>query len=116
MLAGSAVLLAICTYVFYTTLKTQPQLLLPLYALLGLSVGVVGVVPSAMVRAFPAPVRFSGLSFSYNVAYAIFGGLTPIMVTLMLKTQPLAPAYYVMALCGIGAVTALFIKDRPLNA
>lgn len=116
MLIAGAVLLAICTYLFYTTLKTQPHLLLPLYALLGLSVGVVGVVPSAMVRAFPAPVRFSGLSFSYNVAYAIFGGLTPIMVTLMLKTQPLAPAYYVMALCGIGAVTALFIKDRPLNA
>nr|WP_315213438.1 MFS transporter [uncultured Duganella sp.] len=116
MLIVGAVLLAICTYIFYTTLKTQPDLLLPLYALLGLSVGVVGVVPSTMVRAFPAPVRFSGLSFSYNVAYAIFGGLTPIMVTLMLKTQPLAPAYYVMALCGIGAVTALFIKDRPLNA
>ena len=116
MLIGGAMLLAICTYIFYTSLKTQPQLLLPLYALLGLSVGVVGVVPSAMVRAFPAPVRFSGLSFSYNVAYAIFGGLTPIMVTLMLKTQPLAPAYYVMALCGIGALTALFIKDRPLNA
>ncbi|MBP1202863.1 MFS family permease [Duganella sp. 1411] len=116
MLIAGAVLLAVCTWVFYTTLKVRPDLLLPLYALLGLSVGVVGVVPSAMVRAFPAPVRFSGLSFSYNVAYAIFGGLTPIMVTLMLKTQPLAPAYYVMALCGIGAVTALFIKERPLTA
>ena len=115
MLIAGALLLAVCTYVFYTTLKTRPDLLLPLYALLGLSVGVVGVVPSAMVRAFPAPVRFSGLSFSYNLAYAIFGGLTPIMVTLMLKTQPLAPAYYVMALCGLGAVTALFIKDRPLT-
>lgn len=115
LIAGAA-LLAVCTWVFYTTLKVRPDLLLPLYALLGLSVGVVGVVPSAMVRAFPAPVRFSGLSFSYNVAYAIFGGLTPIMVTLMLKTQPLAPAYYVMALCGIGAVTALFVKARPLTA
>lgn len=114
MLIIGSVLLAACTWVFYTTLKARPELLLPLYGLLGLSVGVVGVVPSAMVRAFPPAVRFSGLSFSYNVAYAIFGGLTPVMVSLMLKTQPLAPAYYVMALCGIGAVTALFIKERPL--
>nr|WP_315392790.1 MFS transporter [uncultured Duganella sp.] len=114
MLIIGSVLLAACTWVFYTTLKTRPELLLPLYGLLGLSVGVVGVVPSAMVRAFPPAVRFSGLSFSYNVAYAIFGGLTPVMVSLMLKTQPLAPAYYVMALCGIGALTALFIKERPL--
>lgn len=106
-----ALLLAICTYAFYTSLQTRSDLLLPLYALLGLSVGVVGVVPSVMVRAFPAQVRFSGLSFSYNLSYAIFGGLTPIMVTLMLKSQPLAPAYYVIALCGLGMVTALFVKE-----
>jgi len=110
LLAGGALLLAACTWAFYTTVGTRPDLLLPLYALLGLSVGVVGVVPSVMVRAFPAPVRFSGLSFSYNLAYAIFGGLTPVMVTLMLKVAPLAPAWYVMALCALGLVTALFVK------
>ena len=111
MLIGGALLLAVCTYVFYTTVKVRPDLLLPLYALLGFEVGVVGVVPSVMVRAFPAPVRFSGLSFSYNLAYAVFGGLTPVMVTLMLKVQPLAPAWYVMALCAVGIATALFVRD-----
>ena len=111
MLIGGALLLAVCTYVFYTTVKVRPDLLLPLYALLGFAVGVVGVVPSVMVRAFPAPVRFSGLSFSYNLAYAVFGGLTPVMVTLMLKVQPLAPAWYVMALCAVGIATALFVRD-----
>jgi len=111
MLIGGALLLAACTYAFYTTVKVRPDLLLPLYALLGFAVGVVGVVPSVMVRAFPAPVRFSGLSFSYNLAYAVFGGLTPVMVTLMLKVQPLAPAWYVMALCAVGIATALFVRE-----
>jgi len=69
-------------------------------------------VPFVLVNAFPAQVRFSGLSFSYNVAYAIFGGLTPMVVTLMMKTNPLAPAHYVAAVCVIGMVTALFVK-RP---
>jgi sugar phosphate permease len=88
-----SLLLAICTYVFYTTLRTQPELLLPLYGLTGFCVGVVGAVPCVLVQAFPAQVRFSGLSFSYNLSYAIFGGLTPVVVTLMMKNDPLGPAY-----------------------
>jgi MFS family permease len=116
VLLGGALFLGICTWVFYTTLAAHPGRLLPLYAVLGLSVGVVGVVPGVMVRAFPAAVRFSGISFSYNLAYAIFGGLTPIMVTLMLKNYPLAPAYYVIALCALGVVIALVMKERTDQA
>ena len=116
VLLCGALLLGACTWVFYTTLAERPDLLLPLYAALGLSVGVVGVVPGVMVRAFPAAVRFSGISFSYNLSYAVFGGLTPVMVTLMLKYQPLAPAYYVMALCALGVVVALAMKESARQA
>jgi MFS family permease len=97
-LVGGALLLA-SSWLFYTTLNTQPGLLVPLYALAGLCVGMIGAIPMVMVKAFPAVVRFSGLSFSYNLAYAIFGGLTPILVSLLLKWSPLGPAYYVGALC-----------------
>ncbi|MYN39970.1 MFS transporter [Duganella sp. FT109W] len=105
-----ALLLAICTWVFYTTLRVQPEWLLPLYGLTGFFVGVVGAVPCVLVQAFPPQVRFSGLSFSYNLSYAIFGGLTPMVVTLMLKNEPLAPAFYVIAVCVIGMLTALFVR------
>jgi MFS family permease len=111
LLVGS-VLLAIITYVFYTAIAIRPDLLLPLYAITGLCVGVVGAVPCVLVQAFPPQVRFSGLSFSYNLSYAIFGGLTPIAVTLMLKNNVLGPAYYVMGVCVIGMLTALCIKDQ----
>jgi hypothetical protein len=57
-----------------------------------------------MVNAFPPAIRFSGLSFSYNLSYAIFGGLTPMVVALWLKNEPMAPCYYVMALCGVGVL------------
>ncbi|MBV7537585.1 MFS transporter [Duganella sp. sic0402] len=115
LLVGSA-LLAVCTYLFYTTLRVQPELLLPLYGLTGFCVGVVGAVPRVLVQAFPPQVRFSGLSFSYNLSYAIFGGLTPIIVTLMLKNDPLGPAYYVIAVCLIGMLTALFVRPAPSAA
>ncbi|MFJ1253532.1 MFS transporter [Cupriavidus sp. CuC1] len=113
-LFGGGLLLAISSYVLYSTLHTRPDLLLPLYAVAGFFVGTIGAVPYVLVKAFPAQVRFSGLSFSYNLSYAIFGGLTPMIVTLMLKNDPLAPAYYVVALCLLGMVTALFVKDRSL--
>ncbi|MNT52216.1 Proline/betaine transporter [compost metagenome] len=111
-LSVGGTLLAISAYVLYTTIGARPDLLIPLYAVAGFFVGSIGAVPYVLVHAFPPQVRFSGLSFSYNVAYAIFGGLTPVVVTLMLKNDPLAPAHYVVAVCVIGVVTALFVRKR----
>ncbi len=104
-LTGGSLLLAVCSWHFFASQTPDANGLFFNYGLAGLSVGVVGVVPFLMVRAFPAAVRFTGISFSYNVAYAIFGGLTPIFVTLILRLTPLAPAWYVVAL----ALTGLFI-------
>ena len=73
----------------------------------GFFVGAVTTVPIVALRLFPAPVRFSGLSFSYNVSYAIFGGLTPVFLTLWLRTNPMAPAYYVGGLAILGILLAL---------
>ncbi|MHA7845268.1 MFS transporter [Serratia sp. D1N4] len=110
-----SLLLAACSWLFYQTIGTHPEMLFATYALVGFSVGIVGAVPYVLVRAFPAEVRFSGISFSYNVAYAIFGGLTPIFVTLIMKLTPLAPAYYVLALSMIGLLLGIYLR-RDLNS
>ncbi len=107
-IVGSLLLLA-SSWTFYTQISAHPDWLFALYALTGLFVGTIGAVPFVMVNAFPPVVRFSGLSFSYNLAYAIFGGLTPMLVTLLLKTDPLGPAYYVAALCGLGFCVGLYL-------
>jgi MFS family permease len=96
-------------YALYFGVASMPKSLNTLYAIAGFCVGVVGVIPAVLVRAFPAAIRFSGISFAYNVAYAIFGGLTPLFVSLMLKSQPFAPAHYVAALCVLGIVVALYV-------
>ncbi|BBP86260.1 MULTISPECIES: MFS transporter [Pseudomonas] len=105
-------LLAASSWTFYTSLKAHPDWLFPLYALTGLFVGTIGAVPYVMVKAFPPVVRFSGLSFSYNLAYAIFGGLTPMIVSLLMKWDPLGPAYYVAALCGLAMVIGLYLIGK----
>jgi MFS family permease len=110
MLMIGCVALIAATYGLYLGLGQSTAHLDVLYAIAGFCVGVVGVIPTLLVRAFPAAIRFSGISFAYNVAYALFGGLTPLFVTLLMKNQPLAPAHYVAALCVVGVATAAFIS------
>jgi MFS family permease len=113
---GGSLLLAWSSWNFYTGLQSGTDPLLVNYALAGFCVGIVGAVPYVMVNAFPAVVRFSGLSFSYNVAYAIFGGLTPMLVTLWLAQDVLAPAYYVVSLCGLGFCIGGYLWWRQRSA
>jgi MFS family permease len=100
------------SWTFYHSLADHPDWLFPLYALTGFLVGTIGAVPYVMVKAFPPVVRFSGLSFSYNVAYAIFGGLTPMVVSLLLKESAMGPAYYVAVLCGMGILVGAWLWSK----
>jgi hypothetical protein len=43
------------------------------------------------------------------VAYAIFGGLTPIVVTLLMKVTPMAPAYYMLLLSLVGLLLGVYL-------
>ncbi|WP_437879739.1 MFS transporter [Pseudomonas sp. LRF_L74] len=103
-------LLGLSAWSFYTSVNVHREWLFPLYALTGLFVGTIGAVPFVMVKAFPAAVRFTGLSFSYNLAYAIFGGLTPMVVSLLMKWDPLGPAYYVGLLCGVAVLVGVYLR------
>jgi uncharacterized membrane protein len=90
--------------------SADPSRIYALQSLAGLFVGIAGVVPTLMVRSFPPAVRFTGLSFSYNVAYALFGGLTPPFVALLTRASPLGPAHYVGAICALGVVIGWYVN------
>ncbi len=113
LIAGCA-MLGYTAMLFYHEVSATLAYIGAWYALSGFFVGVIGVVPSVAVRAFPPEVRFSGLSFSYNVAYAVFGGLTPILVSMLLPLDHLAPAHYVLALSLVGVLAGwhLYRKER----
>ncbi len=105
-------LLGITSALFYQQMAVAPQNINALYALCGFFVGVIGVVPSVAVKAFPPVVRFSGLSFSYNVAYAVFGGLTPVLVSMLLPLDRMAPAHYVAVLSVVGMLIGSYLWRR----
>ena len=65
-----------------------------------------------VVGGFPAPVRFSGLSFAYNMAYAIAGGLTPVLLSMAIKDHPAAPIHYMLAMSALGVGLGLYVARR----
>jgi MFS family permease len=111
LMIGNAAL-AVSYYAMLRRFSVDTSLLIPLYAVVGFFVGVVGAIPFVMVNAFPPAVRFSGISFSYNIAYAIFGGLTPIVVAFTMKSEAIMPAYYVAAICVLCMITSSFARER----
>ena len=111
-LSLGSVLLLSSTLALYLLAPAHQDWLPWLYALAGFSVGVVGTVPAVMIQLFPPAVRFSGISFSYNLAYAIFGGLTPLIISLLIQKSPLAPALYVAALAVLGLVLGFRVRNN----
>jgi MHS family proline/betaine transporter-like MFS transporter len=108
---------------------------LPLFALLGAADAALVVVgacllavtagawsaasASAVPEQFPGRVRFSGIAVGYNAAVAIFGGLTPLVATLLIEAtgSSLLPALGCAALGVVGVVVALRLREtarRPL--
>ncbi|MBB4071373.1 MFS transporter [Canibacter oris] len=86
------------------------------------------VASAAVPEQFTAVGRYSGMAIGYNIAVALFGGFSPVIVTwLMQQTgNNLAPAYYAAALCTLAGIPALLLMrnmarktlaevDAPLN-
>lgn len=72
------------------------------------------VMPALMTESFPAKVRYTGLSVSYNFSMAIFGGTTPLICTWLVKQfdgNVWMPVYYLIFTCLIGIIVALTIPE-----
>lgn len=115
VLALWSVLLGAAFWAFYSQAQAGHYSSM-LYALAGSAVGITAMVPALALSGFPPQVRFSGLSFSYNVAYAIAGGLTPVLLSLALKDNPSAPLHYLIAMAGLGVALGVLATRRPQPA
>jgi MFS family permease len=100
-------LLIAATYALYLGAGRLPSALLALYLLAGIGAGAAVLTPIVMVRAFPPAIRFTGVSFSYNIAYALFGGVTPLFVSWISHINRLGPAHYVAVVAVLGLLAIL---------
>jgi MHS family proline/betaine transporter-like MFS transporter len=82
-------------------------------AMLGFALGLYfGPAGSAFVELFPARVRYSGASISYNLAFTIFGGTAPLVSLALISATGvnISPAWYVVA---VALVALLVIWRMP---
>ncbi|PAF54149.1 MFS transporter [Helicobacter sp. 13S00482-2] len=82
------------------------------YLIAGFFASMVNFTPLVMVSIFPANIRFSGLSFSYNIAYAIFGGLSPILMATIGVYDLMFIGYYLAFLGLIGFGMSFYLKSK----
>ncbi|MCD9568188.1 MFS transporter [Pseudomonas protegens] len=82
------------------------------YAIAGLGCGVVGAVPSVMVGLFPARIRVSGISFTYNIAYALWASTTPLLLIALMPWSPWICVIYCAVMGAVGVVSAAYFGGR----
>ena len=69
-------------------------------------------IPALLAQMIPKNIRYSGLSISYNVSLALFGGTAPLIGTWLIKITGniWMPAFYLIAATSISFITLLFMK------
>ena len=107
-----SVLLPLGIGALYASLVGQWGMTWLAYALAGLCCGVVGVVPSVMVGLFPAQIRVSGISFTYNVAYALWASTTPLALIALMPWSPWVCVGFCLIMGAVGLLTALYFGRR----
>ncbi len=82
------------------------------YAIAGLCCGVVGAVPSVMVGLFPARIRVSGISFTYNIAYAAWASITPLLLIGLMPWSPWICVIFSAVMGVVGVASAAYFGAR----
>jgi MFS family permease len=109
-----ATLSALVTFWFFTTLPSHAGDVTSLslsFIPVGLCCGIViALLPGLIASLFPTAVRQSGYAFPYNIGAAVFAGLTPLVLSVLVRDYGLmSPMYYVLVACVVALVIGLVL-------
>ena len=104
---------ALLTYPLFLLfeLKSFEFILIAMLVFAFLSAIVQGVIPALMTESFPTHIRYTGLSVSYNIAVALFGGTTPLVSSWLIKVSGgnvMMPTLYIISTAVIAIVVLWF--------
>lgn len=108
----SAVVVAVIAYPAFAWLVAAPSIEKLLLAQVSLGVATalyVGGLPALMAELFPVQMRATGLSISYSVAVAVFGGFAPFIDVWLIRAtgSAVAPSYYLTAAAIVSLLSLL---------
>lgn len=98
------------SFFFYQGLLNHNNVILLSLIMAIISGMTTGSFAAVVAKMFPTPVRYSGIGVSYNLAFAIFAGLSPLLTTSLIEKthNMMVPAYLMMTIAFIGFLTSLF--------
>lgn len=116
LLASTSAAMFVVAYPLFTMLSSG-SLLQTYFAMAIFTVIFSLFIPPAficMIESFNTSIRYSGLSFGFNMGLAIFGGTCPLIATWLIEVSGSnkAPAFYVMLFAAIALLTSLYIQDK----
>ncbi|MGI9276496.1 MAG: MFS transporter [Endozoicomonas sp.] len=112
LLALSSVLVLLLAWPVFAWYSSGTAVVLLAMLVSALMLGAItGIAPLLLSFIFPVSVRYSGIAFSYNLGFALFGGMTPVIAMGLIRwTGDLtSPAWYLMVsgVCGLLACILL---------
>ncbi|WP_341761736.1 MFS transporter [Candidatus Tisiphia endosymbiont of Thecophora atra] len=113
-LVSLAILILALPILLSMSLPFMWQQILALTILGILSGAIAGAAYSFIISLFTPEQKFSGVSFSYNLGIAIFGGTSPLISRWLVEKTGLfyAPAFYIMTISSIFLVIIYFMKNE----
>ena len=107
VIAFSAISLILFSHSLFTLIATA-RIELIIVGLLGISIfmsGIIGAFASTLSELFSTPVRNSGVGAAYNIGFALFCSVTPLVMTaLVSRFGPAGPSYWVIAAAIISLI------------
>ncbi|CEG55905.1 MFS transporter [Legionella fallonii] len=107
-----ALITAVLVYPVFIIYAYYPQLYVVSFFISAILLGFsAGVIPRLLSELFPTQIRYSGIAVSYNLGFALFGGLTPfISLSLIYYTGWITiPALYLILVSLLGFISLLFL-------
>lgn len=106
---GIALLIFSLCFYYGVAHKLYLGFVLLMYFLMAFSAGIMVYTPIVMLQSFSASIRYSGISFAYNISYAIFGGLTPIFFAWAKGSgEIMYIGYYMMILAFLAIIIGIW--------
>lgn len=110
-----AIITAVLVYPVFIIYVYYPQLYVVSFLISSILLGYsAGVIPRLISELFPTQIRYSGIAVSYNLGFAVFGGLTPfISLSLIYYTGWVTiPALYLILVSLLGFISLLLLAPK----
>lgn len=107
LLRAGVIVILLFAYPFYAALETRAMNLTLILVLAGLAAGLAnGSFAVVLTDLFPTRIRFSGVALSFNIAFTVFSGMSPLVATTLIRETGRLAAPAVLA-SGTALITLI---------